>query len=192
MALDFYYENDFATNNGATIVITNSTFFSFRAFNLNDSISLNTFNIRLNYGWSASSATGSATFLMGLYSMNAGTLSLENSGSASHTVTLAANVQQRDRWMQITTFSKTQNITPGTWYLGYHVSFTADTATAIYTLGVRGDDPPGSINNAFPGAFIAGNATGTTNAPPSSYATSALDITGQHEMNQPFFIITAI
>ena len=51
----------------------------------------------------------------------------------------------------------------------------------------------GSVpTNAFPGAFIGGMMTESTNALPVSYATSNLDVTGQNELLEPYILITAI
>lgn len=157
------------------IRISNGTM-TFSPFNLGQSISWNTINIFI----SKSSANMTHTISIGLYSLNGSTLSLANSASG----TFSGSNNQR-AYVSLTATSATQNLTPATWFFGLLFS----------TGGNSGLDIVGqsTINagNAFPGGFIGGRMTDSTNALPSSYATSNLDITGNDGMNVTYILLTA-
>ena len=156
-------------------VLSASNSVQFFGFNFNDNISLNTINIPLdNEGVNLT-----ITISLGLYSLTGSTLSIANSASGS----LAINGGVR-RYQSITAISATQNITPGTWYFGILASVTG---TSLYLIAGSSINP----NNAFQGNFIGGNMTDSTNALPSTFATSNLDITGSREMSVPYILISA-
>lgn len=148
---------------------------SYFGMNFRDSISLNTLNILLSPG--ATAARLSLSF--GLYSLTNSSLSLANSGSWT--------TSNRSDMMygSIGTFSQTQNITPGTWFWGILASTNTSSNFSImkYTVPIAG--------NAFPGGFIGGWGTVTTNALPLSEAISDLDITGGLELEVPIIIISS-
>jgi hypothetical protein len=147
---------------------------SFQAFNVPLSIS---FAIPVMM-FSRPATGGSQTIRLGLYSMNAGTLSLQNSASKSFAF------QNAIIWQSFFT-SAAQNITPGTWYWGVHVS-----SGGTSHLSLLGNSSVGPIN-ANPGGFFAGRMTVSTAALPAGIATSALDITGSDAIRFPYIILTA-
>ena len=137
---------------------------TFSPLNIQDSISLNT----VNMGFGLSNAAGSATLSgsWGLYSLNGSTLSLGNSWS----VTISFSSFSVSRWVNISvsTFSKTQNITPGTWFLMGLYSNSSN------SWSVMGGGIPSNPTQAFPGGFIGGKMTASTSAIPTTVATSDL------------------
>ena len=156
--------------------LINDASLTFFPFNIYDSISFNCLNCVI-FG---SNANKTQTYSIGLYSLNASTLSLENSMSA----TLTQNNASR-YYLSITATSATENITPGTWYLGFLVSTGGNSNFSI--MGQTNVNPA----NAFPSAFIGGRMTVSTNALPTAYSTSDLDITGNDAMWVPTIILSA-
>jgi hypothetical protein len=130
---------------------------------------------------SNNNANRTITFHMGLYSLNAGTLSLANSASGLYQQSGAVN---NTSWVSMAT-SATQNITPGSWYIGFNVAGSSNNSAISLLMNT-------SINpgNAEP-FFIQGRVTASTNAMPTNVATSVLDITGGDAIRQPYVIITA-
>lgn len=122
--------------------------------------------------------TSSNTVNFGLYSMNAGTLSLANSGSMNPTWELAASAVS---WTNFG-LSATQNITPGTWYLAIN-------QTASSGFGYLGNSSV-NVSNAPP-VFIRGRATVTFADMPASLATSDLLLTLSSATRQPYILITS-
>lgn len=160
----------------AQSVTFNNNSLTFFGFNIYDSLSFNNPNILIS---ASSATTKSYSFSFGLYSLNGSTLSIANSASLSRTVTGASGF-----YGSFAT-STTQNITPGTWYIGLIAS--SDGTGSILLFGQMTINPA----NAFPGAFIGGRMTASTNALPASVATSDLDITGNDAMLVPSIIINA-
>ena len=138
-----------------------------------DSISIGTLNI-MN-----ARAAGTKTLSIGLYSLTGSTLSIANSWSATISGSLVQN------YVSLTATSATQNITPGNWWLGMLISTSG---TSNFSLVGQTIINPA---NAFPGGFVQGIMTDSTNALPSSYATSNLDITGNDAFMVPYIILTA-
>jgi hypothetical protein len=117
------------------------------------------------------------TILLGLYTMNGGTLSLMNSASGSPTFVNAYS------YVSLAT-SATQNITPGQYYLAMNILSAGNSSGSFF--GASSINP----GNAFPGFFKA-RMTVSTNAMPTSLATSGLDVTGSDVTRQPYIIISA-
>src|SRR3990167_7544275 len=143
-----------------SIAASNGTL-SFSPFYPSGSISWATINFLISY------ASSNKTLSVGLYSLTGSTLSLANSASRS------VNSSFNRIYISLTATSATQNITPGNWWLGLLIS-TAGTSGFAFAGQTRIDP-----SNAFPGAFIGGRMTDSTNALPASYATSDLDTTGR-------------
>src|SRR3990167_6868528 len=152
---------------------------SFFPFQPEESISLKTLNIPY---CNANAVTGTASISIGIYSITGSTLSIANSLSGIYANTDASF---RGAYVSMTNTSAAQNITPGTWFLGLLQSTTGMNNARAF--GVRNINP----GNAFPGGFIGGEMTDSTNALPSSISTSDLGITGQNAMMVPCIIISA-
>lgn len=165
--LNFQYNFPVLQSNNTRSYVTQTPLYF--AFNIADSISWVNFNI-------VAGVDPANTVSIGLYSITGSTLSLANSVSMNVTLT-------DPTWASITATSATQNITPGTWYFGIN----AATGGAITAQGQTIVAP----GNAFPGGFIGGVATATTNGLPASVATSSLDITGNDAMFVPYVLLTA-
>ena len=179
LQLNFVQNYNFQVGQGVTISAATMSFFG---FNFLGSISFNTMNFVMT---NAVNTTMTASYSLGLYSLNGATLFLANSISASTTLTNNARY-----FVSLTGTSATQNITPGTWYWGFLASLTGQSTnqTSAIILGAQSVINP---TNAFPGGFIWGRMTDSTNALPSSYATSDLDITGQDALSVPGIILSA-
>lgn len=119
---------------------------------------------------------GSFTAQFGLFSLNDSTLSLAN--SASNTIQFSSGYS----WISLVT-SATQNISPGAWYFALNLL-----SSGTSNLSFFGNRSLGPLN-AEP-VFVMGRMTVSTNAIPTSIATSDLDITGSDAVRQPFIIIT--
>lgn len=163
--LNFQYNFPVLQGAATRSYVTQTPFYF--AFNVADSVSWVNFNIV------AGADTNNIS--IGLYSITGSSLSLANSASLNLTLTSPS-------WASITATSATQNITPGTWYLGLNGGTGAALTFQGQTIVVPG--------NAFPGAFIGGVATATTAGLPASVATSDLDITGGQEMFVPYVLLT--
>jgi hypothetical protein len=175
MALDFW--QNIPTLPGPSAVLAGSSM-RVLPFNLPDTINLGTFQMFLVNGVGA----GNITYRCGLYSLNASTLSLENSWS----FTLALpNGAPDGGYRSCSTFSKTQNITPGTWFIGMLESKGGANGGNILV----GGDPDQA--NAFPGKFIGGLLTVTSSSVPVSVATSDISQTASNAMAWPYIIISA-
>ena len=164
-------------------LIINNGSLSFFPFLINDSISWVNFNVAMVYG-----ASGSKTqsLSVGLYSISGSSLSLTNSITGSFGITATGQALNRF-WFSATATSATQNINPGNWYFG--ILFSTVGASSNISFGVGAS--LASAGNAFPGGFIGGAMTNSTNALPSSIATSNLNITGIDAMFIPCIIISA-
>ena len=147
-----------------------------RPMTLFDSLSWRTINLALE--WDLGAGTVTLSMSIGLYSLTGSTLSLANSISGT-----TSRSNDAIGYFSMNATSATQNITPGNWWLGMLGSYGA---SSISMYGQSRN--PG---NAFPGAFINGRMTASTNALPGSIATSDLDITGSDAMHNPFIILTA-
>lgn len=178
-----FFEN-FPGHLGAVFsIIQSANTLSVHAVNIPLSLSFN--NLVAFVGQSiVTSRSASFTHKFGLYSMNAGTLSLANSASVSNTMNGVTNTS----WMSFA-ISTTQNITPGTWYFAMLIS-SANGAGGGGSVNYLQNS---SINpaNAIPGGFLKGRMTVSTAAFPASIVTSDLDITGVDATRQPYIIITA-
>lgn len=150
---------------------------SFFAFNIYDSISINTVNIPVQ---NSAVQNNTLSISLGLYSISGSTLSLANSGSVSQNWALAVARQ----YVSFTNTSATQNITPGTWYFGLLASQSSNGAFIMHANTIN----PG---NAFVGIFVGGVMTASTSALPATVATSDLDVTGNDAMLVPSIIISA-
>lgn len=170
------FEQNMQLLNSPNLLTINNGSLSFFPFNIRDSISFGTLNFLMG------KTNNNVTFTMsvGLYSLTGSTLSLTNSISETFSST---NVVQKF-YMSLTATSAAQNITPGTWFLGMLVSTGGNSDLSLNGATIN----PG---NAFPGAFIGGAMTDSTNALPSSYATSNLDITGSNPVSVPLILLTA-
>ena|SRR3990167_3971560 len=168
---------NFAANLQAVFPINNGTI-TFNPITPSDSVSLGTLNFLMRH---TSAANKTITLSIGLYSLNGSTLSITNSLSMSTTFTNTASTG----WISLTAISATQNITPGTWWLALLASTAG--ANAFSFLAASNIN----VGNAFPGAFIGGAMTDSTNALPASYATSDLDITGLGVLSVPLLILSA-
>lgn len=176
--LNFEY-NIGALNDNAKGI--NQATLSFVPFIVRDSISFATMNIAMEHS-GAGGKTNSIS--IGLYSLNGSTLSLAN--SISRTATYGGGGE--NYYVSLADTSATQNITPGTWWWGFLFS-TAGANRSL--IGGVIDGLLLNAVNAFPGAFIGGAMTDSTNALPSSMATSDLDTTGSGAMFVPFIILSA-
>ena len=153
---------------------------SFHQVNIPISLSFNNVVALMSFS-SAAGSLFTGTLQFGLYSLNAGTLSLANSASANPTIITVAN-----SWISMAT-SATQNITPGPWYFGINLLTGVGDHQSVSFMG----NSSYPALNAIPGGFLMGRATASTNAMPASIATSVLDITGSDATRQPYIIITA-
>lgn len=178
--LNFAINNFIMGNNDIVVSVASLTFCP---INIIDNISWKTINIPYTIA-GGSTVSKSISFSIGLYSLNNTVLSLANSAFKSETNQYSG---QRGGYIVITSTSATQNITPGTWWIGYLISSSAQSGT----MDLIGQSTNISAANAFPGSFIGGRMTDSTNALPASYATSNLDITGQDAFSQPIIILTA-
>lgn len=159
----------------AHITINNGTL-TFFPLNIRDSVSFNTINLAASYV----SSDQTHTFSLGLYSLTGNTLSIANSASRTF-----APGGTGAGYISIANTSATQNITPGTWWMGLVASTSSRSNASL--VGATTINP----QNAFPGSFIGGEMTDSTNALPSSYATSNLDVTGNDAMVVPMIILSA-
>jgi hypothetical protein len=155
---------------------------SFFPINIYDNISWN--NINLIASFADSAATRNWSFRIGLYSLNGSSLSLENSVSVNRT--FATSAAARNEWVTMNNTSATQNITPGTWFLGIVISTGQNNNMSL--IGHAITEVPTA---AFSGRFIGGGMTVTTAAPPTSYATSDLDRAGTDALSVPYMLLTA-
>lgn len=184
MAINLFQNVDVAAN----IQSVNPFFsnnFCLQCVVLPDSISFNNVALILSKT-GASSQT--ASFSFGLFSMNGATLSLAN--SASNTFSAAATTVH---WLTLAT-SATQNISAGNWFYGMLISTTGSGGVSMIgnegivnaaANGYRGFGPPA-------GPFFRGNLKVSTNAMPTSIATSdcnteVSDFTGTY----PYIVISA-
>lgn len=147
------------------------------------SISFNNVNI---VGFASGTTAKTASFSLGLYSYNAGTLSLAN--SASRTWNPVTNATS---YLSMAT-SATQDITPGIWYIGIFSRSSSTNRMSILATPIIN----GVIESTgYGGPFFRGRLSATTTALPSSIATSALSKEGTStnttEYAHPYVIITA-
>lgn len=161
--------------------------FSFYPINIPVSVSWN----RLAMIVSATAAAGSsvsASARIGLYSLNAATLSMANSASGTFSLGGAGSSLM---WVDVSATSATQNITPGLWYLGYAWS-SHTAANFVSSFSGRGNIsiPANSPINANP-TLASGYMTVSSAAPPVSVATSDLTLTGNSAVRAQYIIITA-
>lgn len=170
--LNFQPNQDFVPPN---LIQASHGTMSFLPINIFDSLSWATINVPFGCGDTAKSVS----MFVGLYSLNVSTLSLANQVSRTFTVANAST-----GWVSATSTSA-QNITPGTWWLGLVFNYSSSSNFSVNAKNQL------SANNAFPGSFIGGRMTASTNALPSTVATSDLDITGSDGMNMPYIILSA-
>lgn len=168
-----FHANYKALIGGNNYVVSNGTLFFF-PFVLLSSISLGILNFK------GSASSGTKTLSIGLYSLNGVSLSLANSLSGAFNSSITHN-----RYFSLTATSATQNITPGNWWWGFLLSTAGASNFSL--------EAQSSVNagNAFPGSFIGGIMTASTNALPTNYATSDLDITGSDALTIPTIILSA-
>ena len=159
-----------------SLTISNGTLL-FAPFLVNDNISLGTLNVLLT----KSAANMTFTVSLGLYSLTGSTLSIANSASRSFSSTNSGQAF----FLSMATTSATQNISAGVWWFGFLLSTGGNS-----NLGFHGGFNV-AVSNPFPGSFIGGRMTDSTNALPSSYATSDLDTTGADALYVPYLLITA-
>lgn len=174
--IDFAYNTALILHVQGRTVISDGTL-SFYPFNFWDSISFASVNFYLRN----TNSNATYTFSLGLYSLTGSSLSLANSASA--TMSISSNVSQF--WLSITATSATQNITPGTWWLGFVGRSGGHSQLSITGITRL------NAGNAFPGAFVGGRMTESTASLPASYATSNLDITGSDAHFVPTIYLSA-
>lgn len=125
--------------------------------------------------------SNNATFTMqwGLYSNNAGTLSLAN--SASRTWSTAAVTTS---WLTMV-LSATSIVSPGPWYFAFNILSAGTSSLSYFGLSSI------AITNANV-SLGGGRITASTNAMPANYAISNLDITGADAAHRfPYVIATS-
>lgn len=156
------------------IAISDANLYMF-PFEIKESIPLLTLNLFKNEGNSAKTVS----HYFGIYSLTGSSLSIAN--SLTITTPLSSNV----RWFSATNTSIAQTLTAGNWWLGYLMSTSSNS-----NISLRGAS---NINpgNSFPGSFIGGRLSVTTNGLPASVATNDFDITGSDAMNVPNIIIVS-
>lgn len=181
--LNFAYNYNFNIINLGIPV--NSLTLTFCPLVLFDSLSWLKANIPVVVGGTRT-VTKTFSISIGLYSLTGSTLSIANSIFGSQTFQYEGG---KGGYLSMTSTSATQNITPGTWYFGVNF-FTGGIATdhSSASFYANSSIAPG---NAIPGNFLMGRVTASTNAMPTSIATSNLDITGADAIRQPYIIITA-
>lgn len=153
-------------------------------FLIEDNISLNTVNVIFRAGINA---VHSESITLGLYSITGSTLSLANSCSGQRTNSAASFFIQ---YVSMTNTSSTQNITPGTWFWGI-IGIGSSTGGGGGTRPINILAGTISAGNSFPGSFIGGKMTETTNALPSSIAISDLDTASNESLYVPFILVSA-
>lgn len=156
----------FAINNGTL---------SFFPFNLYESLSFSV----VNFPVQGENANRTVSYSLGLYSLTGSSISLANSISGTRTQN-----NTEAYYVSLTATSAAQNITPGTWWFGFLASTGGNANVSL--LGQSNVIP----GNSFPGSFIQGRMTDSTNALPGSYATSDLDTTGADAMNIPMILLS--
>lgn len=178
--LNFNYNYPYPAVDSMTV---NAGTLTFVAFNVWDSISLNTINLLVNIA-SNSQSTRTISASLGLYTLTGSTLSIANSISGS--ITIRTSDGSVRLYMSLIDVSATSNLTPGTYFWGFLLSSSG--GGNVFMLAHTNDLNPA---NAFPGGFIGGAMTNSTSVLPSSVATSDLDVTGQDAMSVPYLIISA-
>lgn len=171
--MNFFKNIGFPPNSGF-LVLTHGSLNLF-AINITDSLSFNYPNLAYRFG------TNNRTFTisMGLYSLSGSTLSLANSGTGR---TSGSNLTG---YITFAT-SATQNVTPGTWFIGL-VASTAGSSNWSLLGAFNNRD----ASNIFPGTFIGGRMSDSTLGLPASIATSDLDVTGSDAMQVAYILIGA-
>lgn len=162
--------------------ISNATV-SFVPFNIYESISWGTLNLHIGLQAQNFMSAGRLTALIGLYSKTGSTLTITNSVSGTYSF---SNVAAGARYVSFTATSASQNLTPGTWFIGLHLSTTSSA-----NMSLIGNSRASATDNAFPNDFVGGRMTVSTNALPASVATSDLDTTGVDAHSTPYMLITA-
>ena len=175
------FAKNFNLTPSAAFNATNYSVYYF-PFQIYESISLDYFNFMAQYV--AGGNLHTQTVSVGLYSLNVSTLTLVNSCSISRAFGLGDTVIVYE---SASSFSSTQNITPGLWFLGFLGSRQAGVTAGYNLIGGSTVNPA----NAFPGAFIGGRRTNSTTALPTAESTSNLDITGSDAIFSPQIIISA-
>ena len=180
-----FFEN-FSMHLGAAVggFDSNGTL-SVHAVNIPLSLSFNNVIFYLNRSASLSAGSIRNIFQMGLYSMNAGTLSLANSAGVTLSIASSDATTSFNSWISLAT-SATQNISPGAWYFAFNQQ-TQSTNFGLSGLINTSFNPA----NAIPGGFFMGRMTVSTAAMPVSIETSKLDVTGSDAVRKPYIIITA-
>lgn len=175
-----FFQNFPGKGGASTVAYSNGTL-SVHGVNIAASLSFNNIVALLSFS-SALASNWSGSVQFGLYSLNGSTLSLAN--SAGQQLNIATTAYS---WISMVT-SAAQNITPGAWYFAYNM-FTNGLLphTSASFMANFSFNP----NEANPGGFFMGRMTASTNAMPSSIATSDLDITGSDSLRHPYIIITA-
>ena len=165
--------------NTERLTFSNGTI-SYVPFNIYDSISF----LSLNFAFTNFNSTAKTiTLSVGLYSLSGSTLSIANSISGS--MSFATNEVLGDKYVGLTATSVAQNITPGTWWLGI-LGSTSSNGSLSFLAG-QNFNPA----NSFPGNFIGGRMTDSTNALPGSYNITNLDTTSVDAMQVPFILFSS-
>lgn len=155
------------------------------AVNIPGSISFNNMAMIIS-GSAANGETLTGSLSFGLYSLNASTLSLANSGSFSTTFNNAGS----NMWATFVT-SAVQDITPGTWFLA-GMSNTSKAGALGVTFQVMKNNTflmPSVL--IYGGPFFRGYYTATQTSMPASIATSDLnkDGPGSFGPQHPYILI---
>ena len=119
--------------------------------------------------------------------MNGSTLSLENSASGTYGTGVVGIHNSIGVFIGLTAISKTQDVTPGTWYLGVLYT-TAGGDFSFYGPSANISKP---VFNNFTGAFLGGQMTVSTAALPTAYSSSNLSVSNTNTFLVPQIIISA-
>lgn len=188
---------NFSPYNAVTNKAMSNSQLSFFAFNVYESISLKHLNVqpRLNYNPHSTLNTQSLSILAGMYVLTASSLSLINSGIHSTVISNTSGTAGSitvDYWADVSSWYVTQNLTPGTWYIGLLPIFsTSNASITIVGMSLGGIGGTMAAGNAFPLEFMSGSQAATTLDLPSLIATNTLVVTGAGATNTPCIIISA-
>jgi hypothetical protein len=175
---------NFAVNGGLAAPnvfnFSNGTLYFFPVL-LTDNLSLSIVNVLTDIAGVAG-GTRTVSISIGIYSLTGSTLSLANSISGTRTGTVQGG---NPSYISLTAISAGTNLSAGNWWFGIVYSSSGNNTARFRVFGSA------NAANAFPGSFIGGAMTATTNAPPSSVATSDLDIIGTEMIFQPVIILSA-
>lgn len=155
---------------------------SFRAFNIPDSLTLNSVAMLISLN-----SSRSATISFGLYSFTGSTLTLVDSASGL----ISSSTTSPLIWSSLS-ISASYNIVPGTWYFAILGSFNPNVQSAAYYNDALNLAQLGS--GLYGGAPIAGGYSTTTAALPASLNVTEILIGAggnSNAMHFPYILISA-